>query len=227
MYAPDTQRTAWQTLWARIRAELTPLGIDAPHTLSWGEDAFAWGRPGLVLGQCCGRPLALGRAGAAQVVGAFDFGLTDCPPGTYRSAILRNPAGRPRAAINDPDSQSGCAALIAWTGRRLEAPLVTGAHLSSITALQRGEARLAAVDAQTYALWRQDGGALPPVELVDWTPPVPAPPLITAHAGHVAPLRKAVRAALGSLPEVAARLRLFGFVDRERADYALLGCAAN
>ena len=220
MYAPRSGRAAWEQLWRSLRAAAEKEGLSPPAHLTWGDEALAWHRPGLFLSHCCGRPLALGHAGQAHVVGAFDFGLEGCPPGTYRSAILATDSTEPRAAINSLDSQSGYLALCDWLAQSPEAPLVTGSHVASIAALERGEASVAAIDAQTLALWQAGGGTLTRAKIIGWSTPYPGTPLVPHDATLVRPLRHAVQQALREEPEAARSLRLFGFVARDLRDYA-------
>lgn len=220
---------ATDAFWARLRDALRGEGIAAPEALS--RDAAHWTHPQLALSQTCGLPYRLGLHARVTLIGAADYGLEDCPPGYYRSAIVvrgDDPRDRLAAfaqaayAFNDLRSQSGYAALAAAMGR-LEAGrgLRTGAHRASIRAVAEGVAKVAAIDAVSWRLAQAWEPAARRLRALAWTPPTPGLPMITAKGRDPAPYARAVAAAIGALDAgVRAALGLRGFVALEPGAYS-------
>lgn len=218
MYDPPSMRAANDAFWAAIRQD---LGY-GPDALVRGKDLWAiWQSPDLLLAQTCALPWRARLDGAVTLVGAPDFALPGCPPGTYNSVLIaRQDDDRPlsalltaRIAVNDPLSQSGYATL--WTraeaeGLALAPVMITGAHAASAQAVAAGYADLAAIDAQTWRLIVQDDpGMADALRVIERTPPTPALPYITAPGRDGDALRTAMNAALGDMPQdLRARLCL-------------------
>ena len=234
MYDRPELRAATDALWAAIRDALRAQGIAAPDGLTRDADLWAiWRDPELVLAQTCGLPFRAALHSRVHLVATPDYGLPGCAPGYYNSVLIARDAHlpqRPRIAINDPLSQSGWAALQAWTvaqGIAHDTVSITGAHALSVQAVASGTADLAAIDAQTWRLLLRHGAADPALEIAR-TQPTPGLPLITAMAQQPAPIRSALGAALDALPPaVLSALDLQGFVRIDAADYLAIPLPHN
>lgn len=152
--------------WALIRDAMRDAGLSAPEALTRGVAAYwpAWQSPNLVLSQTCGLPYRAKLAPHVTLIGTPDYGISNCPPGHYRSVFVAR-KDDPRAelaafsgaafAYNEALSQSGWAAPLAWFtahGLTLAPTLQTGSHAASVLAVQQGEADFAAIDAVTWRL---------------------------------------------------------------------------
>ncbi|WP_439137209.1 phosphate/phosphite/phosphonate ABC transporter substrate-binding protein [Roseicyclus sp.] len=229
MYDRPEIRWASDTFWGHIRDALRGMQIAAPDTLVRDGDPWAmWQDPGLVLAQTCGLPFRAHLHDKVALVATPDYDLPGCPPGHYNSVIIARPGPlphRPRLAINDPLSQSGWAALAAWTVAHDIAfghVTVTGAHAASARAVADGLADLAAIDAQTWRLLLRHAGADPAFEIAR-TPPTPGLPLITALAHPPSAVAEAVSQGLARLdPAARAALDLRGIVQIDKAAYLAL-----
>ncbi len=228
MYDWPEIRAATDAWWAVLREALRARGIEAPETLA--RDAPHWTHPALALGQTCGMPYRLGLHAQVTLIGAPDYGLEDCPPGFYRSALVARAddgrravptfAGR-RFAYNARDSHSGWAALEASLGPLdAERGLATGAHRASIAAVAEGRADIAAIDAVSWRLARVWEPAAARLRVVGWTPPSPGLPMITARRRDPAPFAAAIVGAIAALdPGPRAALGLRSFVAFSPAAY--------
>jgi hypothetical protein len=220
---------ATDVFWGLIRDALRARGGAAPEALARGGDPWAiWQDPSLVLSQTCGLPFRARLHDKVALVATPDYGLPGCPSGYYNSVIIARPGPlphRPRLAINDPLSQSGWAALVAWIAAKdiARGPVtVTGAHAASARAVADGLADLAAIDAQTWRLLLRHAGADPAFEIAR-TPPTPGLPLITSLAHAPEDIAKAVAQACAALdPATRAALDLQGIVQIDKAAYLAL-----
>ncbi len=226
MYLRPETAGATGRLWQAIRAELGegPADLDTPSDLM-----THWRDPALVLSQTCGLPYRAHLHGLVDLVGTPDYGLPGCRPGYYRSVLVTRPEhartapadwAAMRLAVNDGGSQSGWAAPaahLAAQGLAFGTVVLTGAHAASARAVARGDADIAALDAQTWRLiCRHDPLAL---TVVAETAPTPGLPLITAR-GRGAQVRRAVSAALARLsPSDADALDLRGLIGIPAASY--------
>lgn len=198
MYDPPWAQDANDRLWQAVRAHLPPeLRARAPVALTRDHDLWqVWQSPDLVLAQTCGLPFRARLHDQVTLVASPDHGLPGCPPGHYRSTLIRR-QGDPRAlpalvasvmAYNEPLSQSGWAAPVAHLATLGLAPGITmrtGAHIASIRAVAEGQADFAAVDAVTWAMVRQGLPDLAArIDPFDQTAPTPALPYITARGDH-------------------------------------------
>lgn len=240
MYDHGVQRAANDRLWTAIAAALCDRGIaDVPHALDRARPVQdIWRDPGLLLGQICGFPLVTDASLALPIVGIPDYAAPGCGVATHRSFVvarrddaadIRAYRGR-RAAINGHDSNTGMnlfRALVAGfaDGRPYFASVgETGSHRHSITAIVRGEADIAAIDAVTYAaVLRSDPELAGQLQIVATTVASPTLPFVTSRntpTETVAALREAL-AGIGTDPDLAdAREVLFlrtvlpGDIDR-------------
>ena len=229
-------------LWQRIRDGLHARALPAPEALSRdiADPRAHWLYPGLVLSQTCSLPYRSLLHDRVTLVGTPDYGLPDCPPGYYRSALVAR-AGDPRTALADFDgatlayneagSQSGWAAPQAAAqaaGIRLLAGPATGAHRRSIAVVAKGGADLAAIDAVTWALLADREPACAALKVVGYSQPTPGLPLITARRHDPAPIFQAIAAAIAGLDAGdRAALRLTRIVQIPPETYMSLAIPPN
>ena len=214
MYEREQLASSHKHLWATVRHELNRHGIDAPVNLSQAADEFSvWLNPGLVLSQTCGMPYRLWLHEKVKLVGTPDYGLADCEPGYYRSAIVvRQDDTRQDLsafkgstfAFNQPFSQSGYAAPY-WHTQKLgfwfEHKYQSGGHLASALAVAEYRADIASLDAVTWRLIQQHEDFSKKLRVLDWTTPTPGLPLITSLNHNEQLIFDAFCHALGKLPE--------------------------
>jgi ABC-type phosphate/phosphonate transport system substrate-binding protein len=212
MYAwPETQ-AATDRFWALIRDGLRERGVAAPEALETAHPFMeTWTAADMVLSQTCGRPFRLGLHETVQLVGTPDYGLADCPPGYYRSALVvraRDPRTAlaqfegARLAYNGQDSQSGWAAPLvhaATAGVAFDARIETGAHVASARAVAAGRADIAGLDAMTWDLIKRYEDSAADLRVLDWTAPTPGLPYITARGQPVDLIGGAVAEAIQAL----------------------------
>ncbi len=233
MYARPELDEALRRYWGLIRAELSARGMDSPEILVQDNDEFeVWKAPDLVLSQTCGMPYRLWLHDQVSLVGTPDFGLENCPPGYYRSAIvvraddLRNKIdafAKARFAYNQTFSQSGFAAPYNhlkprgwWFGNLVQ----THGHLFSARAVAEGRADIAALDGVTWRLIQQHEEIAKDLRVLDWTEPTPGLPYIAAVGVNRQPVFDAVSAAIAGLaPKDADLLGLRGLIAIPKQDY--------
>ena len=203
MYDLPEVRDSTDRLWGAIAEELRDGGAQGvPDSLERSPDerpadhGDAWRRPGLVLSQSCGYPVATELRGALRVVATPHYAAPGCDGPRYSSVVVVRASSRITAlgalrgavcAYNSRDSQSGYNAF-----RSLIAPIAggapffaetvaTGAHAASIDAVRDGRADICAVDCVTWALLaRHRPGSLHGLEVLCRSEPVPGLPLVTA-----------------------------------------------
>lgn len=223
MYDRPALRGAHDRLWQAFRARYA----QAPARLEQEGDVWAlWQSPDLLLAQTCGLPFRARLQGQVTLVGSPDHWLKDCPPGYYRSHLIRR-AGDSRdltglargvLAVNDGLSQSGWAAPsahLAEQGLHCARAVHSGAHAASVAMVAQGAADWAAIDAVTWAMLARDTPDLTArVVVFDSTMPTPALPYITAPGRDGPALRAAFAGAIAAL-DAADRdaLCLHGLVD--------------
>jgi ABC-type phosphate/phosphonate transport system substrate-binding protein len=232
MYDFPEVRPATEAFWQAIAGRL-----GASVSLSQPEDWTAgWRRPDLLFSQTCGYPFTHEFAGKLKLVATPQYAAPDCDGPFYCSILL---AREPRpltefrgkiAAFNNPDSMSGMLALklmfapFAEDGRFFARAVETGGHLASLSALQKGEADVAAIDCVTVAYARlYHPQALAGLVEVARSPRVPGLPFVTI-AGDIAKLRQALTDVFAdeSLREIREALLLDGFSLLTEADYAVI-----
>ena len=232
MYDRPALRGAHDRLWQGFRDHLP----DAPESLCRDQDWDVWDlwrAPDLLLAQTCGLPYRARLHGQVTLVASPDHGLPDCPPGQYRSRLIRR-AGDRRSldalargilAINDGLSQSGWAAPLAHleaAGLRPAAVRITEAHAASVQAVARGDADWAAIDAVTWAMVQTEGAG-DGLEVFDSTAPTPALPYITAPGRDPAPIGAALEGAIAALAAADRKaLCLHGLVSVPASAYLAL-----
>lgn len=222
-------------LWESLRDHLTDEGVDAPATLTRGEDPWAhWLNPSLTLSQTCGLPYSAKLADKTALLGAPDFDLSDCPKGTYRSVIIARAKGAEvmdlqgaKFAYNMRESQSGFAALnnVLSIEEHFGELILSGAHRNSIISVADGFSDCAAIDAVSWAMAQRVESAAARVHVIAVTPPTPGLPYITgqANAGKAKEMAGAVSLAIAALPaDIRSALMLRGFKEWSDEDYAPL-----
>ena len=227
MYDADPQ--AVDVWWRAISRALHAQGMaDVPAFLDKPVHLDAhWRDPRLLLSQACGYPLVTSLLPHVQVVGVLRYTAPGCSGFDYRSELVARTGdaesiegfrGRV-AAINSPDSHSGCNALrglvapLARDGAFFADQLVSGSHRRSLVAVQSGAADIAAIDCVTLAgLRRRDPALLRGLRVVGSTAPAPGLPLVTSAAtppADLAALRRALQAACSDPTVADARAALF------------------
>lgn len=239
MYDWPELRAETDRLWDHLRMALNALGIAAPASLDRSAPLRAvWTDPALCLSQTCGLPYVRELGEAVTLLGAPDYGLPECPPGWYDSAVVvRADDARPdlaafcgaRLALNGRESQSGYAALLhhaaplAVDGRFFGSHIETGAHEAAARCVAEGQADLAAID---HVSWRHIRGVRPwtwGLRVLMTTDPTPGLPFITACGNDRDAVCAAVIAAFGALdPGTRAALGITGFVPFGPKDYRVL-----
>lgn len=223
MYDHPALRADTDALWAMISAAMTAEGISAPAQLSRHNDLHAqWRDPDLVLGQTCSFPLKLGLSDHVHVIGSFDYGLPETPPGHYHSVFVTRAADGcdpdaldgVRFVINSADSQSGWGTA---SGLPVQPVMESGSHRASVIAVGAGHADLAAIDAVTWRILEAHEPDLTrPLRTLWRSSPTLAPPLITAQPDLAAPLRRI----LGKVaPDAPKALGIKGFVASTTKTY--------
>lgn len=236
MYARPENRAAHSALWALIRDGLRARALPAPDTLDFDTPHMqGWARPDLVLGQICNLPYRAQFRGRVTLIGCFDYGLPDCPPGQYYSQFVvrrDDPAATATDcakagyvfAYNEGLSQSGWGAPQAWAaaqGLALRPGPKTGAHLASLQAVADGRADWAATDAITLRMaQRWQSGLTDQLRIVGQSAPSPGMTLITRLDQPAEPYATAITEALAQLPaEIAQILGICGFYRLPQSAY--------
>ena len=239
--------THTDALWDAIARELTRRGVaSVPLALARPSGSLHehWLDQALLLSHTCGLPLVRVLTQAQHVLGSFAVasGSPD-RPGSYRTVIvcraddprgtsagfdgtggLARFAGAP-VAVNDAGSLSGWVSLgvaLADAGVRPGPITFTGAHATSVDAVQRGVADLASIDAHSFALFAAHRpAAVAGLRVIGHGPEVAMTPLITARADLVPVLREAIGAALDAIaPTTRWALQIVGFVEGGREMHA-------
>lgn len=206
----------------------------SPALLSRPEDyAAAWSRADLAFSQTCGYPFTHAFRNRLSLVGTPHYAVPGCRGFHYSSTVFAREKCEPEgyrgmaAAVNTPDSMSGMLALksffIAWArdGRFFGRTLLSGGHVRSLEALQRGEADVCAIDAVCVAYVRRyRPGLLEGLHELGETPRVPGLPYVTRD-GDAKRWQEAVAAAMADpgLADVRAALMIGGFTLTQRSDY--------
>jgi len=186
-----------------------------------------WRADDLVVSQACGLDLFVGDAPIEPVLApVFDL---DCPPGHYFSYLVessetsrsRRPQTGGVAAVNSLASRSGFSALLSVC-----APgslLVTGSHEASLSAIRRGAAAVACIDAVVWHILERDTPrSLAGLLVLERTASAPAPPFVVPKNGQRDRLVRLMTAAMEHPATRLARraLLLRDLIPVTRADYA-------
>lgn len=176
-----------------------------------------WHADDLVLSQACGLDLFLGDLPIEPALApVFDL---DCAPGHYFSYLVGSRDGV--AAVNSLSSRSGFSALLSiCTPNSL---LVTGSHEASVSAVRRGAAAMACIDAVTWHILERDVPvSVAGLRVLERTASAPAPPYVVRRNGQRDRLIRLVTAAMEDPETRDARqaLLLRGVVPVTIDDYA-------
>lgn len=238
MYDWPEVQGAWDAMWAIVRDQLAPRGIEVAEALVRdGDHEAQWIDSGLLIGQTCGWPFVSALKDKVSPFARFNFGLGGSP-GDYHSIFITRGDADPRGviadanapiAINSFNSQSGFRALSELADGRTALPasrfVVTGGHRNSIRAVAEGRAQLAAIDAQSWWLATKHEPAARNMHAAGRSSNVPGLPLITAPAfASLTPeLFAAMKVAADSLPpSIREALGIAGVVEAVAADYDVL-----
>ncbi|MGZ9810632.1 phosphate/phosphite/phosphonate ABC transporter substrate-binding protein [Pseudoroseicyclus sp. H15] len=236
MYLRAENAGAHRVLWELIRDGLRARGISAPDELDTETGHVeGWGREDLVLSQICNLPYRAVFKGRVTLIGAGDYGLPGCAPGEYYSHFIvpkDDPAESPEdaaaypLAYNDGLSQSGWGAAQLWAGARgfhFPTGEETGSHAASLARVAEGAARLATIDAVTWAnlsRWAPEQTAR--VKIIGRTDASPGLSFVTRAGQDPAPYREAIAGAIAALPRQEAEvLGLKGIVPFPESAYDL------
>jgi ABC-type phosphate/phosphonate transport system substrate-binding protein len=228
MYDRAETAAANDRLWTAIRDRLG----DGPDSLSRDlTPEQAWRHPDLILSQTCGLPYALDLHTQVTLIGAPDFRLDGCPPGTYCSVIvIRKGDTRSiadllsnHAVLNDRKSQSGHNALLRFAEQQhaaLQPAMISGAHRASAQAVAEARAGIAAIDANTWRLIQRWDNWAEDLSVIARTPPTPAMPFISSPTADASRIRNALHDAVTSLSEAdKITLGLYGIVTVSKDAY--------
>ena len=227
MYDRPEVADANDAFWSSIRSK---LGY-GPKFLTRDRDFWEiWRSPDLLFAQTCGLPYRSKLHGSVQLIGTPDYGLEDCPPGYYRSAIVARKnslvdlaeLGAVTLAYNEQLSQSGWAAFWGHVGPDIELGTLkrSGGHANSAKMVAEGDADLACLDALTWSLIHKFDDFAEELEVLEWTDPTPGLPYITSVSRDADEISDAVRQAITELNEVDRDLlHLKGLVDISSDEY--------
>lgn len=218
-----------------VRDNLRASGITAPDALDRETNYMTgWGRPDLVLGQICNLPLRANFLDKVTIIGAADYGISDCPAGHYNSVFLvhRDAAGdtprdfvKARFAANSLMSHSGYGAPQAWAqskGCLFRAPMITGSHDRSAAMVADRRADIAAIDAQTWMQQQRDMPQAADLRVVGVTGHAPCMTFITHQGQDPATHFSSIADAIAGLNEQDQEsLGLRQIVSLPDADYDL------
>lgn len=236
MYNRPELRGAFDALWAATRDGLRAAGVEhVPRALIRIDTGLLdfWQRPDLLLSQACGMPFRHVLKDRVTLVGTPDFGLMDCPPGYYRSALIVR-ADDPRARLsdfqgatlvcNEVHSQSGYAAPLVAAHEadlRFGAVVMSGAHLASARMVSDGGADIAGLDAVSWRHMRRFDPFAGGLRVLEWTMPTPGLPFITAFGPLASVIGTCLEAAIAVLPDdLRAELTIKGLVRIPPETYA-------
>ncbi len=236
MYNRPETAAAHDVYWAQLRASFAKRGIDTPEMMSNDAPAFdVWRAPDLVLSQTCGLPYRMYLSDEVTLVGTPDFGIEDCAPGYYRSAVVvRQDDLRlnlpdfadARLAYNEAHSQSGFGAIHAAAqaqGFWFTDMIQSGGHARSAQLVAKGTADIAALDAQTWRYISRFDASAKDLRVLTWTNPTPSLPYITRKGMDADAVFDGVSEAIAALaPQTRAALDLRSIVRIPKADYLAL-----
>ncbi len=170
MYNVSVQVThAWEDFLTAVIAGLRIRGwTDAMEIARPPADLTGfWRSPDVLLAQTCGYPYVTQLCEHVRLIATPTFDLPGCNGFNYSSYfVVREDSGitslealrGKRAVINQQHSQSGMNALryavapLAYEGRFFGSVQESGAHLTSLEFVRRGDADVAAIDCVTFGL---------------------------------------------------------------------------
>ncbi|MBP1860221.1 phosphate/phosphite/phosphonate ABC transporter substrate-binding protein [Rhizobium herbae] len=240
--SPPPLAEATAVLWRFLSDALKQVGLEGvPDKLDTSvRYNEAWTHPDLLLAQTCGFPYVKHLRGKVRLVATPVYGHPGCD-GPFKCSFIvvaKESDARSlddlwglRAAINEPDSNSGVNLLraaiapLSRNGRFFSSVIATGGHRNSIAAITAGKADVAAIDCVTYGnVLRFDPGSLAGVRILAETVRGPGLPFITradASDEEIVLLRQVLRQAITEpLLETARNvLSLKDFAVLSDADY--------
>ena len=148
MYDWPEIRDATDAFWHGLShhlGEAVALSRPADHKAPWRD-------PALLFAQTCGYPFTHEFAGKLTLLGTPHYEAEGCQGFTYCSFIFARNDAPQIAIINDDDSMSGMLALKLACKQGFAQTLISGGHLASLEALQKGKADICAIDAVCVAL---------------------------------------------------------------------------
>jgi ABC-type phosphate/phosphonate transport system substrate-binding protein len=236
--APGATQQFWDFLTRRLKADGIP---DVPAQLLWPSALQEhWLDARLLLSQACGYPLVESLHGKVALVGTFRYEVDGCDGIMCRSVLVTRQRDQGKSlqdfrgrsvAFNSDDSQSGYNALramvapLARQGRFFGNAVATGGHMESVLQVRDDGADIAAIDCVTYAeLGRHRPETLQGLQVLGYSDPYPALPLITSlagSAGQLPALRQALQAVIDDpgLAQVRRSLFIGGFEPLELSAY--------
>jgi ABC-type phosphate/phosphonate transport system substrate-binding protein len=220
MYDWPEIRDATDAFWhglSRHMGEAVELTRGPDHKAPWRD-------PALLFSQTCGYPFTHEFAGKLTLLGTPHYEAAGCESFTYCSFIFARNDAPQIAVINDDDSMSGMLALKLACKGSFAQTHISGGHLASLEALQKGTADICAIDAVCVALARiHRPHLLEGLIEVTRSPSVPGLPFVTslANASRAPHMRKAIQAAFAdpALAQARAALLLKDFSLTTVNDY--------
>ncbi|MBD8548541.1 phosphate/phosphite/phosphonate ABC transporter substrate-binding protein [Sphingomonas sp. CFBP 8760] len=243
MYDLPHLQSANDRLWTAIATRLRQAGLsDVPDRLDRDRSLDAiWDDPDLLLAQTCGYPLTTRWHGRLTYVATPVYEGDGGEDHYHRSRfVVRRDdaagtlgalAGR-RAAINDVQSNTGmnllrrAVAPLHTDGRFFSDIVVTGSHASSLDAVVKGTADVAAIDAVTFDyLARHEPALADATRTIGWSLPVPNLPFVTSITtapSTVDLLRQVLAESVRATDGAARTLRLHSIRDIGVSSYDLV-----
>lgn len=197
MYDFPEIRWALDDLYHQVTTTLKIQGVSPPSQLCHDRPLKElWSNQNLFLSQCCGYDIVARYKNQVSIIGTFEYAAPGCTSINYVS-LLVVPENTPydhisqmqgtRAAINGPESYSGCHSLLKLTASYTKKSTIffselieTATHANSLQLIQTGKADVAAIDSITFTLLKNyRPQAIQGIRVIGQTSPAPAPPLIT------------------------------------------------
>lgn len=215
MYDLPELRAETDRFWRRLKSALphgTEVVFERPATHA--EMVALLADRSCILSQTCWGPISQGLLPDLTILAQPDYSPFPGGDGPlYRSAIIATGTGDDapppkkgaliptqalsgkRLAYNEPASLSGYISLQRDTEMPFSQEILTGSHRASLCAVAQGDADIAAIDNQTFALLRAHEPLAKKVHVIGWTAPRMGLPYV-ANPAAPAPLTNAIRAAL-------------------------------
>lgn len=213
MYDWPELRSQTDQIWHILAHHFEAAGFQAPSELTRpdGETEY-WRDPDLLFSQTCGYPFSTQLVGQVALLGTPCFDIPGWDGPNYSSAIIvRSDADAPdldacrsdRFAYNGLNSLSGYRCLSPLIGEAetwFDTSVESGGHRASALMVSRGDADIAAIDAQCWNLFAQfEPAAASRLKVLKSTPPLPGLPFITNrhwNPAQLAALRDALKNAV-------------------------------
>jgi len=214
MYDWPELRSETDRIWETIATHFKRAGFDAPNNLSKPESEWDyWRSSDLLFSQTCGYPYSTELVEQVELLGTPTFDIPGWSGTDYSSALV---VRSDFDATNLEQCRSGTFAFNgrnSLSGYRCLSPLIgppedwfaasvqSGGHRESARMVSRGEADIAAIDAQCWNLFGKfEPEAADRLIVLQWTPGLPGLPYITNNQWPSEQLAN-LRAALGDAVE--------------------------